>query len=131
MTDNVICNEQRQEAGRTMSGRGSNKANAQGMRRSVLPRALRAPLMAATCVAAGLVIAPTVSSAVTGSFKPLAQVSLAARGGIGSFTPASGDPSWPLPSPCAGSPTATCSASPGWRGFARRSCHHRGRAGEP
>ncbi|NKJ43276.1 hypothetical protein [Novosphingobium sp. SG720] len=62
------------------------------MRRSALPRALRAPLLAATCVAAGLFIAPTVSSAVTGSFKPLAQVSLAARGGIGSFTPASADP---------------------------------------
>ncbi|PTR09786.1 hypothetical protein C8K11_10877 [Novosphingobium sp. GV055] len=75
-----------------MSGRGSKKANAQGLRRSMLPRALRAPLLAATCIAAGLVIAPTVSSAVTGSFKPLAQVSLAARGGIGSFTPASGDP---------------------------------------
>lgn len=64
---------------------------------SALRRALRAPLMIGACVAAGLVIAPTVSRAVTGTFVPLAQarlsqVSLAARGGIGSFTPASGDP---------------------------------------
>jgi len=75
-----------------MSGRGSNTANARGTRRFALPRVMRAPLMVATCIAAGMVIAPAVSSAVTGSFKPLAQVSLAARGGIGSFTPASGDP---------------------------------------
>lgn len=67
------------------------------MRPSSLRRALRAPLLVGACVAAGLVIAPTVSRAVTGTFAPLAQarlsqVSLAARGGIGSFTPASGDP---------------------------------------
>lgn len=70
-----------------MSGRGNSKTEKRKLRGLV-----RAPLLAATCVVAGLVMAPTVSSAVTGSFAPLSRVSLAARGGIGSFTPASADP---------------------------------------
>lgn len=85
-----------------MSGKDGIRTEAGVSRRGVvrpssLRRALRAPLLVGACVAAGLVIAPTVSRAVTGTFAPLAQarlsqVSLAARGGIGSFTPASGDP---------------------------------------
>jgi hypothetical protein len=69
-----------------MAGKGSSKAK-RGATRSLV----RMPLLAATCIVAGLVLAPTVSSAVTGTFQPLARVSLAARGGIGSFTPASAD----------------------------------------
>ncbi|MEO0031033.1 MAG: hypothetical protein RIS94_791 [Pseudomonadota bacterium] len=52
---------------------------------------LRVPALALGLAGFGLVVAPTVSSAVTGHFES-APVSLAARGGIGSFTPASVDP---------------------------------------
>lgn len=54
-------------------------------------RFLRVPLLAGGCVAFGLFVAPTVSSAFSNQFDS-APVSLAARGGIGSFTPASVDP---------------------------------------
>lgn len=54
-------------------------------------RFLRVPLLAGAAVSFALFVAPTVSSAVTGHFES-APVSLAARGGIGSFTPASVDP---------------------------------------
>jgi len=52
---------------------------------------LRVPLLAGGCIAFGLFVAPTVSSAFSNRFDS-APVSLAARGGIGSFTPASVDP---------------------------------------
>ena len=54
-------------------------------------RAIRVPLLATACVGLGLLVAPTVSSAFSNSFDS-SPVSLAARGGIGSFTPASVDP---------------------------------------
>ena len=53
-------------------------------------RRFRAPFIAAASVVAGLLLAPTVSSAFSSGFDT-APVSLAARGGIGSFTPASVD----------------------------------------
>ncbi len=56
-----------------------------------LARRLRAPAMVAAAVALGMVVAPTVSSAFASRFHAPA-VSLAARGGVGSFTPASVDP---------------------------------------
>ncbi len=53
-------------------------------------RRLRAPLAAATAAVVGLFLAPSVSSAFSSGID-VAPVSLAARGGIGSFTPASVD----------------------------------------
>lgn len=53
-------------------------------------RRLRAPLAVGVSVAIGLFLAPTVSSAFSSGFDAT-PVSLAARGGIGSFTPASVD----------------------------------------
>ncbi|MDF8333591.1 hypothetical protein [Novosphingobium cyanobacteriorum] len=54
-------------------------------------RFARVPLLAGAFAAVALFVAPTVSGAVTGKFDS-EPVSLAARGGIGSFTPASVDP---------------------------------------
>lgn len=68
-----------------MAGNGT-KSEANGAMR----RRLRAPLACAAAVALGLFLAPTVSSAFSSGFDA-APVSLAARGGIGSFTPASVD----------------------------------------
>lgn len=68
-----------------MTGIGDNsKAN------GTLRRRLRAPVAVAASVAVGLFLAPTVSRAFSSGFDS-APVSLAARGGIGSFTPASVD----------------------------------------
>lgn len=53
-------------------------------------RRLRAPLTIGAAVALGLALSPTVTSAFSSGFD-MAPVSLAARGGIGSFTPASVD----------------------------------------
>lgn len=57
-----------------------------------IARRLRAPAMIAAAIALGMVVAPTVSSAFSSRFHGPASVSLAARGGVGSFTPASVDP---------------------------------------
>lgn len=69
-----------------MQGHGKGRGGSGTIRR-------RARLLACATgiVGLALVAMPTVSSAVTGSFKPV-PVSLAARGGIGSFTPAAVDP---------------------------------------
>lgn len=53
-------------------------------------RRLRAPLTLGAAVVIGLALSPTVTSAFSSGFD-MAPVSLAARGGIGSFTPASVD----------------------------------------
>ncbi|NLR41381.1 hypothetical protein HGI46_19815 [Novosphingobium sp. ERW19] len=53
-------------------------------------RRLRAPLTIGLAAAVGLALSPTVTSAFSSGFD-MAPVSLAARGGIGSFTPASVD----------------------------------------
>ena len=59
--------------------------------KGVMRLRLRAPLAAAAAtIAVGLFLAPSVSSAFSSGFDA-APVSLAARGGIGSFTPASVD----------------------------------------
>ncbi|MCW1383247.1 hypothetical protein OLX02_10475 [Novosphingobium sp. KCTC 2891] len=55
-------------------------------------RFLRAPAIAGSVAALALFVVPTVSNALAGKFDSAAPVSLAARGGIGSFTPASVDP---------------------------------------
>ena len=68
-----------------MTGIG-NSSNAAGSR----GRRLRAPFAVAGSVVVGLLLAPTVSSAFSSGFDTT-PVSLAARGGIGSFTPASVD----------------------------------------
>ncbi|WP_231471017.1 hypothetical protein [Novosphingobium sp. CECT 9465] len=68
-----------------MAGRGQN-SKADG----ALHHRLRAPFAIAASVAVGLFLAPTVSSAFSSGFDSV-PVSLAARGGIGSFTPASVD----------------------------------------
>ena len=68
-----------------MAGNG-NKAEGLGKIR----RGFRTPLFFAGAMALGLVLAPTVGSAFSSGFDS-APVSLAARGGIGSFTPASVD----------------------------------------
>ncbi len=68
-----------------MAGNGK-KPEANGATR----RRLRAPLVCAAAATLGLFLAPTVSSAFSSGFDAL-PVSLAARGGIGSFTPASVD----------------------------------------
>jgi hypothetical protein len=57
-----------------------------------LARRLRAPAMVVAAVALGMVVAPTVSSAFASRFHDSAPVSLAARGGVGSFTPSTVDP---------------------------------------
>lgn len=57
-----------------------------------LARRLRAPAMVAAAVALGMVVAPTVSSAFSSRTRNAGPVSLAARGGVGSFTPATVDP---------------------------------------
>ena len=64
----------------------SGRSNAKGG----IAHRLRTPLLAAGAVAFGLFLAPTVSSAFSSGFDN-GPVSLAARGGIGSFTPASVD----------------------------------------
>ncbi|OYX61261.1 MAG: hypothetical protein B7Y89_13515 [Novosphingobium sp. 32-60-15] len=64
-------------------GNSSNAAGSKGRR-------LRAPVAMAVSVVVGLLLAPTVSSAFSSGFDAT-PVSLAARGGIGSFTPASVD----------------------------------------
>jgi hypothetical protein len=69
-----------------MTGRVDGKGKKRGLR-----RVLRAPLLIGAAASAGLLIAPTVSSAFASHFDA-SPVSLAARGGIGSFTPASIDP---------------------------------------
>lgn len=69
-----------------MSGQGISKQKIGGFRRF-----LRVPMAVGAVAAVALFVAPTVSSAVTGHFDSRA-ISLAARGGIGSFTPASIDP---------------------------------------
>jgi hypothetical protein len=69
-----------------MTGRVDGKGKKRGLR-----RVLRAPLLIGAAASAGLLIAPTVSSAFANHFDA-SPVSLAARGGIGSFTPASIDP---------------------------------------
>lgn len=53
-------------------------------------RRLRAPLTVGAAVVLGLALSPTVTSAFSSGFD-MGPVSLAARGGIGSFTPASVD----------------------------------------
>ncbi|QOV96378.1 hypothetical protein IM701_19390 (plasmid) [Novosphingobium sp. ES2-1] len=53
-------------------------------------RRLRAPVTLGLAVVVGLALSPTVTSAFSSGFD-MAPVSLAARGGIGSFTPASVD----------------------------------------
>lgn len=63
---------------------GSSKA------KGGVSRRLRTPLLAVGAIAFGLFLAPTVSSAFSSGFDN-GPVSLAARGGIGSFTPASVD----------------------------------------
>jgi hypothetical protein len=68
-----------------MVGNGNIAAGKRSMRRR-----LRAPLAVAAAVALGLALSPTVTSAFSSGFD-MAPVSLAARGGIGSFTPASVD----------------------------------------
>ena len=68
-----------------MTGIG-NISNAAGSR----GRRLRTPFAVAGSVVVGLLLAPTVSSAFSSGFDTT-PVSLAARGGIGSFTPASVD----------------------------------------
>jgi len=68
-----------------MTGNGKNSKAAGNV-----SRRLRAPLAVAASVAVGLFLAPTVSNAFSSGFDAT-PVSLAARGGIGSFTPASVD----------------------------------------
>jgi len=66
------------------------KRNSAGTGRRTL-HSLRVPLLFGACAAVGMLIAPTVSNALADNVNS-APVSLAARGGIGSFTPASVDP---------------------------------------
>jgi hypothetical protein len=54
-------------------------------------RLLRAPVISAACILASALVAPTVVEAFSNGSESL-PVSLAARGGLGSFTPASVDP---------------------------------------
>lgn len=68
-----------------MVGNGNKAAGKGAMRRR-----LRAPLTIGLAAAVGLALSPTVTSAFSSGFD-MAPVSLAARGGIGSFTPASVD----------------------------------------
>ena len=63
-----------------------NRAAGKGAMR----RRLRAPVTLGLAVVVGLALSPTVTSAFSSGFD-MAPVSLAARGGIGSFTPASVD----------------------------------------
>jgi hypothetical protein len=56
-----------------------------------LRRFLRAPVISAACILASALVAPTVVEAFSNGNESL-PVSLAARGGLGSFTPASVDP---------------------------------------
>lgn len=69
-----------------MAGQGNR-----GAKRGISRRILRAPLLATVVAALGLFVVPTVGNALAGHFEPK-PVSLAARGGLGSFTPASVDP---------------------------------------
>lgn len=62
-----------------------------GRKSGVFSRFARVPLLAGAAVSVALFVLPTVSGAVAARFES-APVSLAARGGIGSFTPASVDP---------------------------------------
>jgi hypothetical protein len=68
-----------------MVGNGKTAAAKGAMRRR-----LRAPLTVGAAVLLGLALSPTVTSAFSSGFD-MGPVSLAARGGIGSFTPASVD----------------------------------------
>ena len=68
-----------------MVGNGNRTAGKGAMRRR-----LRAPVTLGLAVVVGLALSPTVTSAFSSGFD-MAPVSLAARGGIGSFTPASVD----------------------------------------
>lgn len=68
-----------------MVGNGNMAAGKGAMRRR-----LRAPVTLGLAVVVGLALSPTVTSAFSSGFD-MAPVSLAARGGIGSFTPASVD----------------------------------------
>ncbi|WP_084356090.1 hypothetical protein [Novosphingobium lentum] len=70
-----------------MAGNRNNDRGKGGKRRF----ALRAPLLAGAVIALGVLAAPTVSSAFSSGFASH-PVSLAARGSIGSFTPATIDP---------------------------------------
>jgi hypothetical protein len=76
-----------------MNGRGGKAAGTRGFSRSL---GLRAALPVLGCVLLGLAAAPALGSALSGSFLAASSnavpVSLSARGGIGSFTPASVDP---------------------------------------
>jgi len=61
----------------------------------VIRRFLRAPVLSAVCVLVSALVAPTVVKAFSNGSESLpgaVAVSLAARGGLGSFTPASVDP---------------------------------------
>jgi hypothetical protein len=69
-----------------MSGKVGNSRKIGGF-----GRLFRVPLLAGAGIALGVLVAPTVSSAFSSGFDSR-PVSLAARGGIGSFTPASIDP---------------------------------------
>ncbi len=66
------------------------KRNSAGKERKAL-RSPRVPLLFGASAAIGMLVAPAVSNALADNFNA-APVSLAARGGIGSFTPASVDP---------------------------------------
>ena len=72
------------------------RANGGKTRKSgVLRQFLRAPVISAVCVLASALVAPTVVNAFSNGSESAAGtgvVSLAARGGLGSFTPASIDP---------------------------------------
>lgn len=72
--------------GQTMSGHRADKR-----KDGSFSRFARVPLLAGAVAAVALFVVPTVSGAMTGKFDS-EPVSLAARGGIGSFTPASVDP---------------------------------------
>lgn len=69
-----------------MSGKGGSSKQKGGFR-----RLFRVPLLAGAGISLGVLVAPTVSNAFSSGFDSR-PVSLAARGGIGSFTPASIDP---------------------------------------
>lgn len=69
---------------------GKRESHASG-RKGGIYRRFRAPLLAGAAAALGVVVAPAVSSAFSSGYDSR-PVSLAARGGIGSFTPASVDP---------------------------------------
>lgn len=73
-----------------MFGRGKNSADKGVTRHRLSMPAVRTPVILGGAVGLALFVAPTVTSAFSSGFDT-APVSLAARGGIGSFTPASVD----------------------------------------